>query len=180
MLLVTTLIIFFIMLIIIIIELQSRISGTIPAPTWAKTRNRMIDLFPESPDGDILELGCGWGSTVLALSKRFPNHHVIGYEITTLPFWMSKLRIALSRRKNITILQKNFMADSFENAGAIFTYLTFRHMKNLEPKFIAELKESAVVVSHSFPLPNIPPATTEIFREGFWNSTVYVYKTPKN
>lgn len=180
MMFIATFIVLFLMIVIIVIEIQSKKAGIIPAPTFSKTRNYMIDMLPDNPDGDILELGCGWGSSLLALAKRYPNHTVIGYEMTTLPYWMSRFRVALSRRKNITLLQKDFMAESFENAGAIFCYLSFRHMETLEPKFMAELKNTAVVVSHSFPLPSIPATKTEIIKEGFWLSTIYLYKTDEH
>lgn len=180
MLYVATFIILLIMIAIIVIEVQSKKAGIIPAPTWQKTRSHMLSLLPINPDGEILELGCGWGSTLLALSKKYPKHTIVGYEITTLPFIISKLRIWLSNRKNILIYQSDFMDTSFENAGAVFCYLSHKHMERLETKFFNELKDSAVVVSHSFPLPNVPPATTEIIKEGFWYSTIYLYGQPKD
>lgn len=176
MLIVFLCVILILMILIIVIETQSLQSGTIPAPTFAKTRHHMISLMPEKPDGDILELGCGWGGALLSLAKAYPHNRIIGYEITSLPYWFARLRVLLSRQKNITLLQKDFMMDSFENAGAIFCYLPDEHMVALEPKFKEELSETAVIVSHSYPLPNLDAVRTETIKEGLWLSTMYVYR----
>lgn len=149
-------------------------SGIVPMPTLPHVRRAMLAQMPDNPQGEILELGAGWGSTVLALSRQYPNHSIIGYEMAPLPFYVAKIRVMLSRRKNIVLKKSDFYTASFAKAGAVFCYLSFKHMDRLEPKFSAELGTKSVVVSHAFPLPGTKAHTT-VTIGGLFATTVYVY-----
>jgi cyclopropane fatty-acyl-phospholipid synthase-like methyltransferase len=174
---VSSLILFLAILLALYTEWYSRKSGIVPMPTLPSVRQTMLSSMPTSPNGDILELGSGWGGSLMALAKKYPNHRIIGYEMAPLPFYISQLRVRAARHKNVHLKRCDFYKESFDLAGAVFCYLSFQHMEKLAPKFSRELPSNTHVVSHAFPIPK-KKAHKEYVIPGILGTTVYAYTYP--
>lgn len=77
-----------------------------PIPSMPRINRLLILKIREldSADGDILDIGSGYGSTVFALAKAFPNRRIIACEISWIPLLFSKMTARLLRRRNIVFL----------------------------------------------------------------------------
>lgn len=80
---------------------------------WFQSRNRLIGYLFEtyfSSAQKLLEVGCGTGAVLMALSERFPHLSLTGTELL-----MNGLDHAASRVKNADFLQMDALAIPFEN-----------------------------------------------------------------
>lgn len=86
-----------------------------PIPSMPAINRLLIQKIKEfdTSDGDILDIGSGYGSTVLALAKAFPNRRIIACEISWVPLWFSRWAAWVLHRKNIVFLR----TDGFVYAG---------------------------------------------------------------
>lgn len=103
----------------------------------------------------IYDLGCGKANLLTVASKEFGAKGV-GYEISLWPYVWARLRILILGAEVEMHLQDFFKAD-LSRADVVFCYLFPEIMAKLEPKFKAELKPGARVVSYSFRLPTMIP-----------------------
>lgn len=74
-------------------------NGISPMPSSPKARKAMLDLIPAGFQGNIYELGSGWGKLAFELANRFPQSHVTGYETSPVPYYWSRLHFALFLKK---------------------------------------------------------------------------------
>ncbi len=133
------------------------LTGVPPMPSRAVERQAAVQLlsetslcaqsFPSQP-GVIYELGSGWGGLALALARAFPNHQVIGMELSWLPFWVSRIRCR--KQKNVLICRKDFLRAELPNAAAVVCYLMMGPMPKLEAHLNRCLKKGVPVVSLAF------------------------------
>ena len=84
-------------------------------PTCGRVKKSMIEsvavlLKKSRKPMTVVDLGSGWGTLLLPLARKFPQHRFIGYEFAHLPFWISKMRA--HSMKNIRFFRQNiFSAD---------------------------------------------------------------------
>ncbi len=76
---------------------------TPPIPSTSKVNKLLIKKIREldSSSGDIVDIGSGYGTTVLALSRAFPDRRVVASEISFFPLFFSRVMALLLCRKNI-------------------------------------------------------------------------------
>jgi hypothetical protein len=122
-------------------------------PTSRAVRQVVLATLPESFEGDVHELGAGWGGLALALADKYPSARVVAWEASLVPALFLRLRLALSPRRNLVVLRRDFFeAADLSRAGLVVCYLWTGAMSRLKEKFDAELRDGAVVVSHTFGL----------------------------
>lgn len=160
---------------VIFIEIYTQKSGVVPMPTVASVRAQMIELLPQKIEGDIWDIGSGWGGLLIALAKKYPDNAVLGYELSPLPYFVCRFRIWLGRYNNTLLYRSDFSQENFNNVGAILCYLTHQHIKNLEVKFIQEMPKTSILISSTFPLPNKKP-DQNIISKGFWDVEIFKYQ----
>ena len=147
--------------------------GITPTPTSRKVRRTMEALLPESVDGRIYELGCGWGTLLLMLGRRFPNHLITGYEQSTIPYLVAW---ALTIRKaNIRVVKQNFFTIQLQDPGLITCYLFPEAMQQMEGYLKRQLSDNCTVISHTFRLPGWE-SIKEIKANDLYRTSVFVYK----
>ncbi len=134
-------------------------AGIIGAP-WVPTRAhdiaRIIEAVGSSPTRarTIIDLGCGGGGIMRALSRAFPESFVIGYELSLPAYAIAKiLNLFLLPRFSYRVQWGDFYRANFQHADIIYCFLMPHALKRLESKFREELKPDCVVISYSFPLP---------------------------
>lgn len=149
-------------------------NGISPMPSSPKAKRAIISLLPENVHGTIYELGSGWGTLVWMLARHYPNHRIIGYETSLIPYLFSRLALLFLRFPNVEIRRHDFFAVELTGAGLVVCYLYPKAMEMLTSKFFSELTPGCVVVSNTFALPGwVPDSSFDI--GDVYHSKVYRY-----
>ncbi|MCX7945613.1 MAG: class I SAM-dependent methyltransferase [Hydrogenophilus sp.] len=113
-------------------------------------------LLPSDRSFRFLDIGCGIGTLLIPLAKRFPNGHFTGIEAALLPYLISKIRsFGIS---NLTVRRGNAFIYPWGEFEWLYCFLSPAPMAAVEAKAITELSPHSILISNSFPLPNLPPA----------------------
>lgn len=100
------------------------ITGVPPHPSGAAEAADVIALLREAKlpaDAIIYDLGCGWGSLIVALARAFPPAQVCGVEMSPLPCWIARLRTRKLSR--VTVTRGDFHRCDLTDADAVTCYL---------------------------------------------------------
>ncbi len=151
-------------------------TGISPVPTTQRVRRTLMEGLPrELGPGTIFELGCGWGSLAVPLARAYPAHRVVGYELSPVPWAVSRLRSCFVPGRNLRVLRRDFHRAHLGDASLVVCYLYPGGMERLRSKFEAELRADAWVVSNFFPVPGWTPHRT-LRADDLDQSPVYYYR----
>ena len=126
----------------------------------------------------ILDPGCGTGSLIIDLAKRFPNHRFVGIEWGRLAYLIAKFKAR--KLKNITILQQDMFTYSFNKADIIVCFLMQPLMERFGKKLLADCQNKEVMVySNSFYIPNLQLTEQVETNRFLFVKNVYIYKLPQ-
>lgn len=144
-------------------------------PTSPAVRTALLGLVPPDLEGEVLELGAGWGTLAWPLAAALPRARVIAWEASPVPFAFCWLRQRVQRRPNLELHFGDFAVADLRRARLVVTYLWTGGMATLGPKFDAELPDGATVLSHTFAWRGREPEVT--VRAGdLYRSPVYRYR----
>ena len=160
-----------------LIFIQTVFSGTPPMSTSARARTVLLDVIPPGSGGVIYELGSGWGGLARSLARRDLSSSVVAFEVSLIPWAVSRLWLALNPVPNLTIRLRNFYNRPLTDAAGVVCYLYPGTMKKLKSKLEAELPDSAWVISNTFAMPGWKPER-RVQVEGVLSSSVYLYRMP--
>lgn len=166
------------------LEYYARKAKVVAAPSVPWMRKAVIARLKKeveaggNPAPVILELGSGWGTLALDAARACPSATIIGYEISPIPLFFSRLRAFLRGHKNTTFLAADLFAEDFSKADIVLTYLTMPHMERLRPKFEAELRPGTVVICNTFPVPEWVPAEEETIQDFVYTLKVFTFRMP--
>ncbi|MBF0455547.1 MAG: class I SAM-dependent methyltransferase [Magnetococcales bacterium] len=148
-----------------------------PWPSNRQMRRALIEALPDSvqAQGEIWDLGSGWGGLVQCLAEKYPQSQVIGVELSWIPWLMSQLYNRLSSQKNITIRRENFYDTSLSHASLVVCYLFPGAMESLRSKFKSELPPDSWVASITFEIPGWHPERVVEIGE-VRRLTIYLYR----
>jgi Methyltransferase domain len=127
------------------------ITGVPPVSSSSSEAADVISLLKQAglPERAIVyELGCGWGSLVIALARAFPEARIRGIEISPLPYWVARIRTR--KLPNVLIQRGNFFAFDLRDAQAVTSYLMIKPMPKLADFLDRMLKPGTPVVSLTF------------------------------
>lgn len=124
--------------------------GISPMPSSRAVTKALLTLLSPTQDGAVHELGAGWGTLAFAIARHCPRARVIAHEGSLFPFAFCWLRSKLTPRANLELRFGDFMKADLSQAAGVVTYLWTGGMQALAPKFEAELKPGAFVLSHTF------------------------------
>lgn len=147
--------------------------GITPTPTGRKVHKTITGVLPERVKGEIIELGCGWGSLLPTLAQRYPNQKIIGFEHSPLPCLVARLRTL--GYSNIEVRRQDFFQTELSGAGLVFGYLYPGAMTRLSGHLRNQLTDGAVIISHTFHLPGWQ-AVTEIRAKDLYQTPVFLYQ----
>ncbi|MDQ0133842.1 2-polyprenyl-3-methyl-5-hydroxy-6-metoxy-1,4-benzoquinol methylase [Neorhizobium galegae] len=123
-------------------------------PSWPLAESEAADVVALLRDANlsrsavIYDLGCGWGSLLIALAKAFPDAHVRGVEISPFPCFVARLRTRYL--PNVSVVGKNFYKCDLADADAVTCYLMTSAMPRLS-KFLDEtVRPGTTVVTVTF------------------------------
>ena len=164
---------FFISFILIIFALNivyyTYKQGIGPTPSSRKVKKYLFGILPDKVNGDIVELGCGWGGLIPLLKKKYPKYKVYAYEQTILPFICSYLF------HGKYVIRKDFFKVNLDSAGLIICYLCRQEMKKIATDIFPYLQENCWLVTHTFELPGYSPEL-KIFADDLYKTPIYLYK----
>ena len=153
--------------------------GSPPTPTSPSVRRTMMRLLPDRLPGiegaPIVELGSGWGGVAFAVAKRYPHHPVIGYEISALPWAVSRLRLLVRPHANLRFRKTDFMHVDLSGVALSICYLMPDTMARLRDKLASELPNGALVLSNTFTMPDWH-ALDQVNAPDLYSSPVYLYE----
>lgn len=152
--------------------------GISPMPTSAKVKREVLALISADLEGEIHELGCGWGTLAFSIAAHCPDAKVIGWERSPFPFLFCRIRLLVQRRPNLTVRFADFHGADLKGARLVITYLWTGAMTRLGPKFEAELPNGAEVISHTFAWRGKDPVETKI-TDDLYRTPVYRYRVER-
>lgn len=108
-----------------------------PRSTLADAERAMLDLVAQRADlrdgQDILDLGCGWGSTTLYAAARFPNARIVGVSNSGSQREFILAQADARRLPNVEVVTADINAyDSARRFDRIVSIEMFEHMRNYE------------------------------------------------
>lgn len=150
-------------------------TGVPPMPSAPACRAAMLDALPDGFSGTLYELGSGWGHLAFAAARRFPSARIVGYELSPLPWAVSRLRHVVDRRPNLALHRRDFFAAPIGEADAVLCYLCPRPMRRLRDKLERELAPGTLVVCNTFAVPDWPGLRIDVGRD---TESVLVFRAP--
>lgn len=120
----------------------------------------------------IMDLGSGWGTLLLPLAKRFPQHRFIGVERSFLPYIVSALRG--HNLPNLHFEHSDIFQTDFKRGDIIFCFLMQKLMNDLTPVLRENIKPGTYVYSCRFTCPGWEPERTVSLGSAY--KTFYIYR----
>ncbi|MFZ5446797.1 MAG: SAM-dependent methyltransferase [Myxococcota bacterium] len=134
--------------------------GISPMPSSRAVRRVVLEAVPPGLEGEVHELGAGWGTLAFALAARCPRARVIAWEASPVPFAVCWLRARLTPRANLELRFADFFTADLRGARLVVAYLWTGGMERLAQKLDRELGAGAEVLSHTFALRGRAPLET--------------------
>jgi len=135
----------------------------------------MLEAIPAGFSGKIYDLGSGWGTLAISVSREFPGATIDGFENSIIPYLISELSLRILRIPNVAFHFKNFHKIGFQDADLILCYLYPGGMASLKPKLASELKPGTWIITNTFAISGWTPEQTRRTCD-LYKSPVYVYK----
>lgn len=151
--------------------------GISPMPSSARARRAIVEAAAIARGDTIVELGSGWGTVAIALARQCPQRHVIGYELSLVPWLVSVLLKRLLRLQNLTLVRADFRTATFPREAVLVCYLFRRGMRELAQRLAREETPPAWLISNTFALPSWKPDSVIRLRDLF-RTRIYLYRRP--
>ena len=135
----------------------------------------MVQLADETGTGPIIDLGSGWGTFVIHIAKRYPQRQIVGYELSVLPWLMSKFLKNILGLKNLTLHRQDFYNANLSAASVLVCYLFPEAMDKINNKLLLEQPDVDFLISNNFALPSWQSYKV-IQLDDFYKSPIYLYK----
>lgn len=150
-------------------------NGITPTPTLGMVKQGLMAMLSQQQiNGNLYELGAGWGTLAFALAKEYKHCNIYGYENSTFPYFFSQIRNLCSRYRNVKLFREDFYDVSLHDADLVVCCLYTRAMQKLRIKFENELKKDALVVSHTFAVPDWTPVDVFVAAD-LYRTKIYLY-----
>ncbi len=149
--------------------------GITPTPTGCKVKKALFEILPPSLRGNIIELGSGWGTLAFALAHYFPACQVWAYEISPIPYFVSRCIQKWKHAPHLHFSRQDFFQVSLHNASLVVCYLYPGAMQRLKTKFEQELAPGTYVLSHTFAIPGWMPIHC-VKASDLYQTPIYLYQ----
>lgn len=150
--------------------------GISPMPSSDKARKEMLLATEISREGPIIDLGSGWGTLVIALARKYPEREIIGYELSFVPWLVSRLLKYSLNLKNLSLYRQDFLKANLAGAAVLLCYLYPGGMAALQEKLQQEeATDEMLVISNTFALPDLTP-TKVIHLGDLYKTPIYIYQ----
>ena len=140
---------------------QNQAPGAPFVPTPIPVVERMLELAKVTPGDIVYDLGSGDGRVVITAAQRYGARGV-GIELN--PVWVRDARRfaeALGVTDKVTFRIEDLFTTDLREATVVTLYLYPSMNRKLAPRWLAELKPGARIVSHEYGIGDWPPDRTE-------------------
>jgi len=151
--------------------------GAPPWPSSPRATRALLAALPARIDGEILDLGCGWGGLALALARRYPGRGVVGVELSPVPWAVTRLRALAGRITTLEVRRADLHRVDLSRAELIVCYLHGAAMARLAERARREAPAGCWLVSNTFALPGQTPVARHPVGDLF-GSVILVYRLP--
>lgn len=122
--------------------------------TNATTAGALAQLIPPGPNF-VLDIGCGDGGLLRRLARTRPDCEFVGIEHAPLTWLWARLRA--SGRPNLHIRYGDFWKQPLAAYDLVYAFLSPVPMADLWTKAKEEMRPGSLLVSNSFPIPDLTP-----------------------
>ena len=145
----------YIFLLILIVILGTFAYGGISGAPYVPMRKNDVSSFLDLADiksGDkFIDIGCGDGRLLFTVARS--GAIATGYEISLIPYAISKLKLLfLKEKNNVTIHYANFWNKNLRDADIIYFFLTPKFYPKIAKKLKEELRPGTKVLSYIWPI----------------------------
>lgn len=173
-------ILYILLFVVIVSAAIAGISAAPWVPTKPSQRARFIARFPLTGTEHVVDLGCGDGSMLFGIARKYPGIRALGVDISLFPLAIGMVRRwlgAIGRDKsrpytNVRLRFANLWKTDVRDADVVFVFLMEKAYSRLKEKFARELRDDARVAVEVWPFPDMTPAET-LREEGLL--PVYIY-----
>jgi len=156
---------------------RSRVPLYLSSEPTVLLMSSVIDRYVTNPlsggSPRVLDFGSGTGSMVLGLARRCPHCRVDGIEAAWLPHLIASARLA--GISNARLTRGDFWSIDLGEYDLVYAFLSTEPMPALWEKVRTQMREGSVLVSNSFPVPDITPS--EILEaDDTRRSQLYIYR----
>ncbi len=142
-------------------------------PTPRRSVETMLRLAEVGPRDTVFDLGAGTGAIVFRAARTY-RATVLGVEVEPVRMGILRLRRRFgSAADRISLRWGNLFSLDFRPATVVTAFLWPGAMARLRPKFEAELRPGARVVSHCHAIPGWTPTAYDA------ETDVYLYRWPE-
>ncbi|TAL51086.1 hypothetical protein EPN81_00935 [Patescibacteria group bacterium] len=143
-------------LVVILVLLASMayagIQGAPWVPTWKRDMKRVWELLRLQSGEKFVELGCGNARVCRYMKQQQPGADVTGVELSILQYGIGWLQNRLAG-SGVKMKLENAFKHDLTGYDALYLFLMPETYQKIRPKFEAELKPGARVVSYVWPIP---------------------------
>lgn len=112
-------------------------------------------MLAERPRFRFIDIGSGIGTTVLPLARRFPDSHFVGVENAPLTWLTGYWRCR--HQPNLKWRWGSYWTTNLANFDFVYAFLSPAPMAELWQKAKTEMLPGSLLISNSFPIPDIEP-----------------------
>ncbi len=139
------------------------------------TGQALLDLLPDGARFSVMDLGCGTGSLLKHLAQARPLCRFAGIESAPLP-WLAA-HLARRALANCRVSRGDFWPHSLQDYDLVYAFLSPVPMERLWSKARSEMKPGSLLVSNSFPVPNVVPENIILVPDRR-HTELYLYRIP--
>ena len=150
-------------------------TGISPMPSSLQVRLVVLEASEQAKDGGIIDLGSGWGTLLFAMSKKYPDRQLIGYELSWLPWAYSRIVVAIYGMQHVKIYRSSFLDADLSFSSLLLCYLHPEGMQELQQKLSDECVANTMLISSTFALPGIEAKQT-VQLDDLYQTPIYVYQ----
>lgn len=155
----------------------SFLSGAPFVSSTKKELEKVFKIIKIRKNQIVYDLGCGDGTVLFYLIKRFQCHGV-GIDINPWLLLKAKLYSKICGFEKLVIFYKTSLTKcDFKNADVIYIYLLPKLVLKLKDKLINDTKSGSLIVSHGFKIDYIE--NWRLFKITGTHHPTYIYKKPK-
>jgi len=127
-------------------------------PTKRKDRTPILNRVKVADNQTVYDLGCGTGTMLFDLARRYPNGKYIGYEISLIPLFYGIIRKYLSPKKykNVHLKFGNLFKKSYKDGDVIIIFLMKKAYEKLLP-ILEDVPADALIVVEAWGFDDIVP-----------------------
>ncbi len=127
---------------------------------WVPTRRKdfsRIDKLAKLKEGDnFVDVGCGTGSLLVYLAKKYPQTNFVGIEIAWPLFLITYSKKIFFGCQNIELKNRDFFKCDFSDYNKFFVYgLTRKAFSRLSQKIKKECDSGTKIISYTFSIADL-------------------------